>query len=309
MLYGNGGLNTTYPGSGPGTGTFYAGPTGVNLVQIFLAPTYARAINDRLALGVSLTGSYQAFRATGLANFGPFVSDGNPSNLANRGADSPWGIGGRLGVLYDVSPRLTLGAAYQSVTSQSKFAKYADLFAQQGGFNIPATVIGGLAWKVAAPSVIAVDVEHIWYGRIAAVANPFSNLNTGLASGNTSYLLGGGNGPGFGWRDTTFYKLGYQVDVSHRLTLRAGAAYGRQPIPSSDVLFDILAPGRDPMALCGRSDSENAAAQRTEFRPRRRADGDGQRTESPRGPGSAANYACDAPVGIRSGLRPKVLKE
>jgi long-chain fatty acid transport protein len=242
MLYGNGGLNTTYPGSGPGTGTFYAGPTGVNLVQIFLAPTYARAISDRLALGVSLTGSYQAFRATGLANFGPFVSDGNPSNLDNRGADSSWGIGGRLGVLYDASPRLTLGAAYQSVTSQSKFAKYADLFAQQGGFNIPATATGGLAWKVGAPSVIAVDVEHIWYGRIAAVANPFSNLNTGLATGNTSYLLGGGNGPGFGWRDTTFYKLGYQVDVSHRLTLRAGAAYGRQPIPSSDVLFNILAP-------------------------------------------------------------------
>lgn len=242
MLYGNGGLNTTYPGSGPGTGTFFAGPTGVNLVQIFLAPTYARAINDQLAVGVSLTGSYQAFRATGLANFGPFVSDGNPGNLANHGADGSWGVGGRLGVLYDVSSRLTLGAAYQSVTSQSKFAKYADLFAQQGGFNIPATATGGLAWKLGTPSIIAVDVEHIWYGRIAALANPFSNLNTGLETGNTSYLLGGGNGPGFGWQDTTFYKLGYQVDVSHRLTLRAGAAYGRQPIPSSDVLFNILAP-------------------------------------------------------------------
>ena len=92
------------------------------------------------------------------------------------------------------------------------------------------------------PSVIAFDVEHIWYGRIAAVANPFANLNVGLATGDPAYLLGGSNGPGFGWRDTTFYKLGYQIAVSHELTVRAGAAYGKQPIPSSDVLFNILAP-------------------------------------------------------------------
>ena len=31
-------------------------------------------------------------------------------------------------------------------------------------------------------------------------------------------------------------------DVSHKLSVRAGAAYGKQPIPSSDVLFNILAP-------------------------------------------------------------------
>jgi len=74
------------------------------------------------------------------------------------------------------------------------------------------------------------------------VANPFSNLNVGLATGDTSYLLGGANGPGFGWHDTTFYKAGYQIALSQHLTLRAGAAYGRQPIPSSDVLFNILAP-------------------------------------------------------------------
>ena len=57
ILYGNGGLNTTYPGGGPGTGTFFAGPTGVNLVQIFIAPTYARSFGKRFAAGASLTGS------------------------------------------------------------------------------------------------------------------------------------------------------------------------------------------------------------------------------------------------------------
>lgn len=237
-FYGNGGLNTTYPG----TGTFYGGATGVNLIQIFLTPTYARAFGKRFALGVSLTTSFQTFRATGLSAFGPFVSDGTPNDLTNRGADGSWGVGGRIGALYDASPRLTFGAAYQSVTSQSKFANYSDLFAQQGAFNIPATATVGLAWKVTAPSAVAFDVEHISYGRIASVANPFANLNVGLATGNPSYLLGGANGPGFGWRDTTFYKLGYQIDLSRNVTLRTGAAYGVQPIPPSEVLFKILAP-------------------------------------------------------------------
>jgi len=87
-VYGNGGLNTTYPGAGPGTGTFFGGATGVDLQQIFLTPAYARAIGNRLAVGVSAIISYQTFRATGLANFGPFVSDGNPNDLSDRGTDS-----------------------------------------------------------------------------------------------------------------------------------------------------------------------------------------------------------------------------
>jgi long-chain fatty acid transport protein len=242
-VYGNGGLNTTYPGTGPGTGTFFAGATGVNLAQLFVAPTYARALGAKAAAGVSAIVSYQAFRAGGLANFAPFVSDGTANNLTDRGADGSWGLGARLGVLYDASPRLTLGAAYQTVTTQQKFSKYSDLFAQQGAFNVPATATVGLAWKIARPSVVAFDIEHIWYGRIGAVANPFSNLGVGLATSNPSYLLGGANGPGFGWRDTTFYKLGYQTDASQHLTLRAGIAYGKQPVAPSEVLFNILAPG------------------------------------------------------------------
>ena len=189
-----------------------------------------------------MTAAYQTLRAGGLANFSPFVSN-PPATLTNPGTDSSWGIGGRVGALYDVSPQVTVGAAYQSITTQQKFAKYADLFAQQGGFNIPATATLGLALKVDPQSVVALDAEEIWYAQIASVANPFANLVSGITPpGNPSYLLGGSNGPGFGWRDTTFYKLGYQTEVSPHLTLRAGLAYGVQPIPSSEVLFNILAP-------------------------------------------------------------------
>ncbi|MHB1462975.1 MAG: hypothetical protein ACYC1M_16915 [Armatimonadota bacterium] len=61
--------------------------------------------------------------------------------------------------------------------------------------------------------------------------------------GDASYLLGGDNGPGFGWRDMTVYKLGYQKKGADDWTWRAGVSYARQPIPGSEVLFNILAPG------------------------------------------------------------------
>ena len=52
-LYGNGGKNTNWP-----TATFYAGtPTGINLSQMFVAPTYALKLADKHALGVTAIGA------------------------------------------------------------------------------------------------------------------------------------------------------------------------------------------------------------------------------------------------------------
>lgn len=52
-LYGNGGMNTDWP-----TSTFYAGtPTGINLAQMFVAPTYAIEIADKHGLGLTAIGA------------------------------------------------------------------------------------------------------------------------------------------------------------------------------------------------------------------------------------------------------------
>jgi long-chain fatty acid transport protein len=41
----------------------------------------------------------------------------------------------------------------------------------------------------------------------------------------------------------TIFKLGTQWKQNELWTWRAGVSYGEQPIPSSEVLFNILAPG------------------------------------------------------------------
>ena len=239
-IYGNGGMNTHYPASASGgMGTFYGGETGVNLVQLFVTPSYSRKFGAHASWGVSAILAYQQFEARGLKNFGAFVADGTPDHLTNQGTDHAYGYGGRIGLLAEVRPGLTVAGSYQTKITMGRFVRYSDLFAEGGKFDIPASGALGIAWKPSPASVLAFDVQHIWYSDVHSVANPMSNLFTG----NPADMLGGPNGAGFGWRDMTVYKLGYQWQATPTWQLRAGVAYGEQPIPSSEVLFNILAPG------------------------------------------------------------------
>ena len=59
----------------------------------------------------------------------------------------------------------------------------------------------------------------------------------------TNGCLGGPNGAGFGWQDMDVFKIGFEWAADENNTWRFGYSYGEQPIPSSEVLFNILAPG------------------------------------------------------------------
>ena len=229
-IYGNGGMNTNYP-----TDTFYGtSPTGVNLTQLFVAPTYARKIADKQALGITPILAWQQFQAKGLQAFSAFSS--NPANLTNTGNANSYGYGVRIGYQGEILPSFNVGASYQSKMIMTKFDKYAGLFAEGGGFDIPSNWTIGVAYKATPAWTILFDVQRINYSEIKSVANPLlPNLMTAQ--------LGNDNGAGFGWQDMTIYKIGVQWKSSDQWTWRAGYSQGSQPIPDSEVLFNILAPG------------------------------------------------------------------
>ena len=54
--------------------------------------------------------------------------------------------------------------------------------------------------------------------------------------------LGDENAAGFGWKDMTILKFGFEAIVAETWQLRAGYSYGKQPIQESQVMFNILAP-------------------------------------------------------------------
>lgn len=244
--YGNGGMNTAYKNvtysyaGGPASGTFAAGQAGVDLKQLFINASYAKQINDKNSVGASLIMAYQTFKASGLNAFGANGFSNAPTKLTDNGDDSSLGFGVKLGWQGDVTKDVTVGVSYQSKMAMSEFDDYAGLFAENGDFDIPATATIGLAWKTSDISTLVFDIQQIYYGDVAAIANPIENLFICGAKPDPD-CLGGSNGAGFGWDDMTIIKLGYEW-LQNDITWRVGLSNGDQPIANNQVLFNILAP-------------------------------------------------------------------
>ena len=242
-VYGNGGMNTTYPqgnfncGAGPANMLCGSGTLGVDLAQLVIAPTIAYKLNEQHAVGFALLLGYQRFKAEGLQafdnapGFPPFT--GAPGSVTNNGYDSSTGVGLRIGYQGRITDQVTLGAAYAPKMNMGRFDKYKGLFAGNGDFDIPAHYSIGVAFSPTPAWLVALDVGRIQYSGVPAVNNPSAPVAP----------LGAANGPGFGWQDITIFKIGAAWKMSDAWTLRAGYNRGENPITSADVTFNILAPG------------------------------------------------------------------
>lgn len=259
-VYGNGGMNTDYKGGQLDAGVCAGGaPTGVpanllcgsgslgvDLSQLIIAPTAAYKVNAQHSFGVSPLIAYQRFKAYGLQPFAVISSD--PANLTNRGRDTAWGFGVRVGWLGKLSDTVSVGAAYSSKIKMSEFDKYRGLFAEQGGFDIPENYNLGIAFKATPAVTIAADYQRINYSKVASVGNPSNPLTCAPAfpagPGTGPGCLGaGGASIGFGWQDISVIKLGVEYAWNSRMLLRAGYNRTENPIQARDVTFNILAPG------------------------------------------------------------------
>lgn len=218
-----------------------SGSLGIQLMQMIMAPGVAYKLNKNHAVGASLQFGLQTFRAYGLNDaFARFSQD--PNNLTNRGNDWSYGAGIRLGwrgKFFD--QKLTLGGSYASKVYMSKFKKYAGLFADKGGFDIPENFGVGIAINPIKKLTIAFDWQRILYSDVPSVGNP--TLPISADPNNTVDKLGNRNGPGFEWDDQDVYKIGAAYDWSDSLTLRLGYNYGKTPIQENESLeFNVLAP-------------------------------------------------------------------
>jgi long-chain fatty acid transport protein len=170
--------------------------------------------------------------------------------MTDRGYDYSAGGGLRGGVQFDVTKQFRLGVSAQTKMWMSKFSKYSGLFADQGSFDIPATATIGLAYDLMPQLTLMADYQRIFYSGVGAVAN----------SSNTQAAYGSSGGPGFGWYDVDVYKVGVEYRLNPVWTLRAGYAYSDNPVQSSDVMFNILAPRR-PASLHGGCELQGLRAQ------------------------------------------------
>jgi long-chain fatty acid transport protein len=206
-VYGNGGMNTTYPagttgcqgqqGNYMGNALCGMGALGVDLTQLIVAPTLAMEASPGHAVGASLLLVHQQFRAYGLDMFAGM--SGAPGQVTNQGMDNSSGVGLRLGYLGQLGDTLSVGASYSPKVGMSRFKRY----------------------------------QKINYSGVRSIGNASASQAP----------LGSADGAGFGWKDIGVIKLGVQWQASPTLTLRAGYNKGQNPVTGNDVSFNIVAPG------------------------------------------------------------------
>jgi len=268
-VYGRGGMNTdysdgaaTFDPDGPGpapvmtlSGPYGMGDAGVDLNQLFAEAAYARR-NGSFSWGISGIFTAQAFEARGVGAFAPYTrtfaqSGGTamPRNLSNNGHDFATGFGAKAGIHWQASERLMMGISYQSRIYMSEFDDYSELFAAEGGFDVPPNVRLGISYKLNDLATLHYDTDHTNYRDVDSVGNPIANLfscpTAGMGGTDLGSCLGGDRGAGFGWNDVTVHKFGiaWKTAAASPWTFRAGVSHGQNPVEATEVLFNILAPG------------------------------------------------------------------
>jgi len=262
-VFGNGGMNTDYPGGQisvqsacgqfrQGQGSPYnllcgSGNLGVDLMQLMIAPYVSWQPVKNHSIGIAPVIAYQRFKAEGLQAFDNPLFSTSPGSVTNNGYNDSWGVGVRVGYMGQFTPQIAFGAAYASKISMGNFDSYQGLFAQQGGFDIPSNFTVGFAIRPTSQWLFALDFERIYYDDVPSVNNPsaylFNCLGSPAAPGQPNYCLGGSSGAGFGWQPIDVWKFGVQYQVNEQWQLRGGYNHSDNPITPADVTFNILAPG------------------------------------------------------------------
>ncbi len=269
-LYGNGGLNSDYQdtngvpdsnfnparcGSAPSNFLFGCGNAGVDISQAVLAPTLSWKYSPRHSFGIAALLGYQQFKAYGLQALEGVSQDQNA--VSNRGYDRALGAGVRIGWYAQMTPWLSVGAAYSSRVFFEKLEKYRGLLAGGGSFDIPANFSVGFSVKPVKNWEFAMDIQHIEFGKIRALGN--GGLNS--LQDPVNKPLGGDHGSGFNWRDQTNFRFALIHELTPKLTVRGGFAYGEQPMrdrSANSMTFATMAPNPSRNATVGMSYKWNA---------------------------------------------------
>jgi long-chain fatty acid transport protein len=252
-MYGTSGMGVDYPSTqampamGPNPAMYWDGYSSISFWQ--MAPALGWNVNDRLTLGAAVLIDYQsvAFKQRMMAD-----TDANGSGdrvMSNfdlsRGA-SAFGLGFSLGGVYEVHPKLTLGAYYKSEQAFDPL-EYNLSEGDITAFD-PST-----GTSIALPAGrYELDLDYPQQASFGLAARPTETLTVSFdlrwiewsATMNKLSV----KGPGVdmpmdpGWKDQTVYALGLAWAATERLNLRAGYNYAEAPFDEDKVSRNLILP-------------------------------------------------------------------
>jgi len=221
---------------------------GLEYLHETFAPVFAVSFNDlpcgnNLSFGVSVDVHVQRLKVNGLQNFTitePIQFSLYPNHVTNKGYDYASGIGATFGFKWDINDCLAVGVTYRTKAKMSHFHKYKGFLAERGLLCVPQKVAGGFAWKFLPCATLAFDVEWIDWSQIVALHNPLINKRQNPNVPPFLTPLGSKHGPGFGFREQVFYRVGVDYAVNDCWTVRAGYRYANTPVKRTQTAVNLL---------------------------------------------------------------------
>jgi long-chain fatty acid transport protein len=215
-----------------------------DLKIVDINPSLAFQLNEKVSVGIGLNIMLVDVTLTSAVDFGSLLSTpGGADGFADLEADNLNGIddlayGLNIGLMYDITPKTTLGIAYRSEvdvdvdgTARFKVPAAAGPVLSSGGFQ-PS---GGLTAAITLPQSLAVSIAHD-YGAVTVLADvtwtgwsSFDELRIKYDNPDQPDSVTTED-----WEDVFRYSLGVDWQYSDKVTLRTGIAYDETTVPSAE---------------------------------------------------------------------------
>lgn len=212
---------------------FGTSKAGLEYVHEVLTGTWAIKICDRWNFGIAANYNVQRFKVDGIQNFDNARFSSNPGHVTNRGYDYSQGWSGSFGFRGQITDDLSIGVAYTTKAHMKRFTKYSGFLAGRGRLEVPQHVNAGIAYQLFPCLVVAFDFEWVDWKQAKALANP-------LLNGGVLEQLGTANGPGFGFRNQYFYRVGFDWRIDECWSVRAGYRHTNTPVRKSQTAVNVL---------------------------------------------------------------------
>ncbi len=243
-MYGTSGMGVDYSSTLMMPATYWDGYSSIAFWQ--MAPALAWQASEKLSIGASVNIDFQqvAFKQRIMADTdADQQGDLILMNFDLGRSASAFGFGITLGVLYDITDMVTLGASYKS----KQF--FTDLEYQLANGDIDMTFFGG-APLAAGTYKLDLDFPQQFAFGIAVHATQSLTIAADVKwiewsdTMNKLSVIGPGSTTAMdpGWDDQVIYAIGVAYKATDNVNLRAGFNYSESPIDETSASSNLILP-------------------------------------------------------------------
>ena len=202
---------------------------------------YAYEVSDRLALGLALVGGYETLQAAPFGGVAPDCISPTSCVFPDLGEDGAFGVGVRLGVFFQATEQVSLGATYTSrqyfedftwntTVAHPGLPTFGTARKERFNVDVPQTLAVGIGFTPTDRFKIGLDGRWINYEDTDGFRSGF-NPATGAARG-------------LAWEDIVIVSIGGEYRFGERAAFRFGYNLSESAITDQTLFFNIASPAQ-----------------------------------------------------------------